>query len=275
MLWDFQPPPACQIGRVTSPAFRPSAAELLAPLRAPGGPWSRRELEAWTIGDSRHALECFALAGPPGGGEVLRVGIFAGIHGDEMAGIAAAARFLPLVAAEPEIARGYELTVYPLCNPSGLAIGTRCAASGRDLNREFWRGSAEREVLLLEHELRAGRFDGLVALHADDESPGLYAFALGAQVTAHVVEPALLAAERFLPRNRHPVIDNFTARNGLIRQGYPGMLCAPPEQNPRPFEIVFETPTQAEFELQVQANLAFLHTALEHYAQLRAIAQDL
>ena len=193
----------------------------------------------------------------------------------DVPGIAAAARFLPLLAAEPAIARGYEVSIYPMCNPTGLAAGTRHACSGRDLNREFWLGSAEPEVVLLEREIRERRFDGLIALHADDETPGLYAFALGAQITEHVVEPALRAAERFLPRNCHPVIDNFTAQNGLIRKGYPGMLCAPPEQSPRPFEIVFETPAHADFELQVDANLVFLRTALDQYLQLQAVGQDL
>jgi protein MpaA len=247
----------------------------LAPLRAPGQPWSREMLGEWDANGARRGLERFLFTGPTGGGSTVRVGIFAGIHGDETAGVLAAIRFLSLLAGEPEIARGYELAIYPLCNPTGFASGTRHAHSGRDLNREFWTGSAEPEVALLEREIRARRFDGLIALHADDETPGLYAFALGAQITEHVVEPALRAAERFLPRNIHPIIDNFTAQNGLIRQGYPGMLCAAPEQSPRPFEIVFETPTHADLEHQVEANLVFLRTALEQYLQLQAVGQDL
>jgi predicted deacylase len=259
---------------MTSPA-RFSGEELLSPLRGTGAAWESTVLGRWQRDETQHQLECFTFRGPTGGGTTLRVGIFAGLHGDEPAGVAAAARFLPALTVEPEIARGYELAIYPLCNPTGLAAGTRLAASGRDLNREFWLGSQEPEVVLLEREIRARRFDGIIALHADDETPGLYAFALGAQVTHHVVEPALQAAEQVLPRNRHPVIDNFTAENGLIRKGYPGMLCAPPEQSPRPFEIVFETPTQADFERQVEANLIFLRTALDQYLQLQAVGQDL
>ena len=248
--------------------------DLLAPARE-AGPWKHAVLGEWEAHGTRHTLERFTFAGPAGGGSMVRIGIFAGIHGDEIAGIAAAARFLPLLAAEPAIARGYEVSIYPMCNPTGLAAGTRHACSGRDLNREFWLGSTEPEVVLLEREIRERRFDGLIALHADDETPGLYAFALGAQITEHVVEPALRAAERFLPRNCHPVIDNFTAQNGLILKGYPGMLCAPPEQSPRPFEIVFETPTYADFEHQVAANLAFLRAALDQYLQMQAVGQDL
>ncbi len=258
-----------------TPPGRFTAEEMLAPARTPGEVWSRTVVGEWVQAGTRHSLERFTFRGPEGGGTTVRVGIFAGIHGDEPAGVAAAARLLPRLAANPAPVRGYELAVYPLCNPTGLAAGTRHAASGRDLNREFWLGSREPEVLLLEHEIRAGRFDGIIALHADDETPGLYAFALGAQVTQHVVEPALRAAEQILPRNRHPMIDNFTAENGLIRKGYPGMLCAPPEQSPRPFEIVFETPALADFESQVEANLIFLRTALEQFLQLQAVGQDL
>jgi protein MpaA len=251
------------------------AEELLQPLRGANHPWSREMLGEWDAAGTHHMIERFVFTGPAGGGSTVHVGIFAGIHGDEIAGVLAAARFLRLLASEPDVARGYELAIYPLCNPTGFAAETRHAGSGLDLNREFWRGSRAPEVMLLEREIRARRFEGIIALHADDETPGLYAFALGAQVTEHVVEPALRAAERFLPRNRHPVIDNFTAQNGLIRKGYPGMLCAAPEQSPRPFEIVFETPTQADLEHQVEANLAFLRTALEQYLQLLAVGQDL
>lgn len=247
----------------------------MQPLRGREHPWSRELLGEWDAGGARHGLERFVFVGPAGGGRTLHVGIFAGIHGDEVAGVLAAARFLTLLAADPAIAHGYELAIYPLCNPTGFAAGTRHSHSGRDLNREFWIGSKEPEVALLEREIRARRFDGLIALHADDETPGLYAFALGAQVTEHVVEPALRAAERFLPRNIHPVIDNFTAQNGLIRKGYPGMLCAAPEQSPRPFEIVFETPTHADLGHQIEANLAFLRMALGQYLQLQAVGQDL
>ena len=227
------------------------------------------------MGHDNYSLEQFLFVGPRGGRDYFRVGIFAGIHGDEPAGSHAAVRFVQVLAQNPELARGYEIYVYPLCNPSGYEDGTRHSRSGRDLNREFWAGSRDPEVRLLEQQIRTLRFDGMIALHADSDSPGLYAFALGAQVTQHVVEPALQAAEKILSRNRDAIIDNFTARNGLIRKGYPGMLCAAPETRPRPFEIVFETPQQAKLEQQVEANIVFLRHALEQYLQLQAVGQDL
>jgi hypothetical protein len=249
--------------------------EALTALHQARSPWLPSTLGQWKKGNDSYSLEQFLFVGPSGGGEYVRVAIFAGIHGDETAGVYAAVRFLQELAANPEIARGYEIYVYPVCNPSGFEDGTRHSRSGRDLNREFWLGSYEPEVQLLERQIRTLRFDGIISLHADDESCGLYAFALGAQVTQYVVEPALDAAEKVLPRNCDPTIDNFTARNGLIRKGYPGMLCAAPEARPRPFEIVFETPSAADLEKQIEANLVFLRHALEQYLQLQAVGQDL
>ena len=254
---------------------RKNFRDALAPLQKTRAPWLSANLGSWSVGLDDYWLEQHLFVGPRGGGEYFRVGIFAGVHGDETAGVFAAARFVQELAHKPEMARGYEIYVYPLCNPSGFEDGTRHSRSGLDLNREFWTGSREPEVELLERQIRTLRFDGLIALHADNESNGLYAFALGAQVTQHVVEPALHAAERILPRNCDATIDNFTARNGLIRKGYPGMLCAAPEARPRPFEIVFETPHHADLEKQIEANVGFLRHALDQYQQLQAVGQDL
>jgi len=256
-------------------AGRKNFRESLSPLQKARGPWLSTTLGSWSVGPDDYWLEQYLFVGPHGGGDYFRVGIFAGVHGDEAAGVFAAIRFLKELAQNPDLARGYEIYIYPLCNPSGFEDGTRHSRSGRDLNREFWLGSREPEVQLLERQIRTLRFDGLISLHADNESDGLYAFALGAQVTQYVVEPALQATEKVLPRNCDATIDNFTARNGLIRKGYPGMLCAAPEARPRPFEIVFETPHQADLEKQIEANVVFLRHALDQYQQLQAVGQDL
>ena len=259
----------------TEKAGRKNFREVLAPLQKGKAPWLPTTLGSWAVGADDYRLDQYLFVGPRGGGNYYRVGIFAGVHGDETAGVFAAVRFLQELAQNPDRARGYEVYVYPLCNPTGFEDGTRHSRSGRDLNREFWLGSREPEVGLLERQVRTLRFDGLISLHADNDSPGLYAFALGAQFTKHVIEPALREAEKVLPRNCDATIDNFTARNGLIRKGYPGMLCAAPEARPRPFEIVFETPHHAELEKQIEANLVFLRHALEQYMQLQAVGQDL
>lgn len=220
-------------------------------------------------------LPKYLFAGPGDKGSYLRIGIFAGIHGDEESGIVAAAKLIEKLHRNPERARGYEIFIYPVCNIRGYVDDVRWSRSGRDLNREFWTGSEEAEVRILEEQLEKLRFDGLIALHTDDSSDGLYGFVKGHELTRHVLEPALEEAGRLLPRNFDKSIDNFEANNGIIEQGYEGILSAPPDQKPKPFEIVFETPHRADFDLQVEAHLVAVQSILDRFKVLISEGQNI
>jgi hypothetical protein len=236
-------------------------------IRKPGGPI---EVESGS-----YELPRYLFIGPQGGGETLRIGLFAAIHGDEPAGAHALVKLVELLERSPEIAAGYCLFIYPVCNPTGYEDNTRHSRRGRDLNREFWNNSKEPEVLLLQSELWAHAFHGIVSLHSDDTSHGLYGFVSGATLTRDLLEPALNAASKILPRNQSEVIDGFTARDGIIHQGYQGILSAPQQSRPKPFEIVFETPSQAPQYLQEQAFVIALHTVLTEYRKFLSYAADL
>ena len=207
--------------------------------------------------------------------DAIRLGIFAGIHGDELAGMVAAGEFLSRLSAVPEIASGYLIHFYPVCNPTGFEDNTRQSRRGRDLNREFWRGSAEPEVRLLEQELRTQRFHGLIQLHADDTSDGIYGYVRGHTLTENLLRPALREAGKVLPRNNNATIDGFAARDSIIYKHYEGILAAPAEIEPAPFEIIFETPQLAPLDLQVQALLLALETIMTEYRLLMAFAQNI
>jgi len=218
----------------------------------------------------------FLFAGPgSGGASFLRIGIFGGVHGDEESTAVGAIAFLEKLHANPELARGYELFVYPVCNPTGYADDTRWSRNGVDLNRQFWRDSAEPEIILLERQLVNLAFDGIIALHSDDTSEGLYGFVKGHALTRHVLEPALARASSVLPRNFDKTIDNFQANEGIIESGYPGVLSAPPAQHPRPFEIVFETPQLAPLAQQVEAHTLALEEILLRFRAIISEAQSI
>lgn len=226
-------------------------------------------------GGRTYELPRYLFIGPKGGGDPIRIGIFAGIHGDEPEGVHALIKFLTLLDREPELARGYCLFAYPIGNPTGFEDRTRLSRNGKDLNREFWRGSLEPEVRLLQSELVAHSFDGIISLHTDDTSHGFYGFAHGATLTKNLIEPALQAAEQFLPRNANDIIDGFRARNGIIRESYEGILAAPPKVRPRPFEIVLETPVAPPTYLKEAAFVAALRTILVRYREFIAYAPNL
>lgn len=207
--------------------------------------------------------------------EGFKVGVFAGIHGGEEAGTLAVFELTRWAETDPEELRDFELHFYPVCNPSGFLTGDRFSRSGLDLNREFWSGSSEPEIVYLENELIRESYDVILSLHADDDSDGVYGFVSGALLSAEVLEPALEAASAHLPRNEWPVIDGFAAERGIIKEGYPGVLSAPPEQRPRALEVVFETPALAPMDEQVAASVAAVKAILAKYRLLQAYALNL
>lgn len=90
----------------------------------------------------------------------------------------------------------------------------------------------------------------------------------------HPLKPALEAASAILPRNNARVIDGFLAEDDIIREGYLGMLTAPPEQTPKPLEIVFATPALAPLPQQVSATVSAV-TILGRHRQLQSYAPNL
>ncbi len=257
---------------------RQSLAAVLAPLQQLGQTSTHcltNSLGDFRYGGSSYSLARFIFDGPPSGGDPIRLGIFAGIHGDEPSGTLALVRFLRDLAQSPELAAGYRIYAYPICNPTGFEDNTRHARRGKDLNREFWQASEEPEVYLLEQELWTHAFHGIISLHSDDTSEGLYGFVNGPDLSKELLEPALWAAEEFLHRNARLVIDGFRARRGLIDGGYSGILSAPPEAKPSPFQLTFETPAHAPLHLQVEATVAALRCILAEYRTVMAIAPNI
>lgn len=244
-----------------------------APVSIPYQPSQRLMLESLPHDEGVYIRKVISKPIKPGYG--LKMGIFAGIHGDEEAGTLAVNELIEWAAEKPEELHDFELHFFPVCNPTGRNLGTRHNHRGCDLNREFWFGSIEPEIIYLESELRRGRYDGIISLHADDDVDGCYGFVSGSILSEHLLEPALTAAEPFIPRDEHPIIDGFLANRGIIRECYLGILSAPPEQNPRPLEIVFETPNLAPMRQQVDATVAAVKAILAGYRSLQAYAPNL
>lgn len=222
-----------------------------------------------------YSLPRYVFLGPKGGGDTIRIGVFATIHGDEPESALALTRVVTALGNNPEIAKGYALFIYPVCNPTGFEDNTRHSRSGLDLNREFWKDSRAPEIRYLESEICLHAFDGIITLHCDDTSDGLYGFVSGAVLAKNLIEPALREAEQFLPCNRRRIIDGFKARRGIITDCYPGVLKAIPGVRRPPFEITLETPQKAPLHRQVEAFTAALKTILVEYRYLMAIAQNI
>lgn len=211
----------------------------------------------------------------PKGSQVYRIGLFAGIHGDEQSGVIAAIQLLQQLTWYPFIAEFYELFIYPICNPSGFEHGQREGAAGKDLNRCFWQDQEEIEILLLEQDLRSKQFDGIISLHTDDTSEGIYGYVNGSTLTRHLLVPALQSASRVIPRDQRPQIDSHPASDSIICGGYQGILAAPEDQHPQPFSIVFETPHHPSIGKQVEAHLVAIKEILRLYREISSEGRDI
>jgi hypothetical protein len=274
------PKPPAPAGFLDGPGQkrRRSIHDLLAPARALAE-GSRQlfymPLEQYVVGADFYQLPSFVFIGPRQGGNYLRLGVFAGIHGDETGGVLGSLAFIKALVKKSRVAEGWEIFIYPVCNPQGFEDNTRFTRRGGDLNRQFWQARREPEVRILQKQLESLRFDGIVSLHADDTSDGMYGFARGAQITREVLRPVLAAAGKILPVNGAEQIDGFQAREGIVNGCYEGVLGAPPTQRPKPFEIILETPQLADLELQAQAHAAGLMQLLGGYRSFISYGQDL
>ena len=190
-----------------------------------------------------YELPRYLFVGPRGGDTPIRVGIFAGIHGDEPEGVHAIVQFIKLLEAKPELAAGYYLSFYPVCNPTGFEDGTRHSRARQGF-----------EPRVLEKFRRAG-------------SPAVagrtrFAFVPGNHFAAHRRHERRLL--RLRPRRD---ADEASHRAGACGGGkisrratsgrsltaspratasfatsYDGILSAPPKVRPRPFEIILKRP---------------------------------
>jgi hypothetical protein len=217
----------------------------------------------------------YLFIGPKDGDTPTRIGIFAGIHGDRPEGAHSIVRFVRLLESHPELARGYALSLYPVCNPTGFEANTRLSRRGKDLNREFWRHSVEPEVRVLQKELSSHSFHGIISLNTADTNLGFYGIVRGADLTEALVNPALAAAEEFLPRDPRATIDGAPSQAGIVRESYPNVLSASLTARPRPFEIILEAPSAAPLFLKECAFAAALQAVLLEYRNFLAYALNL
>ena len=149
--------------------------------------------------------------------------------------------------------------------PRDLKTLTRHTRRGCDLSLELWNGSKQPEAYYLERELGVLQFHGIVNLRSVADSNGIRARVPSGTLAKALVEPALKAAGRFLPRGDNREGAQIIPATTVGRNRYEGELGNPAELKPAPFEITIETPRKAPPELQTKAATAALNKIIEEY----------
>lgn len=191
--------------------------------------------------------------------------ISAGIHGDEAAAPEALLRWAEKNA--PRLA-SWPLLIFPCLNPWGLRNNSREDSAGRDLNRLFHQDDHP-VVAAVRRITRPHHFAVALTMHEDYDAQGLYLYEVQ-RGSKRMGEKLLAAARKILPPDPRARIDGRKAASGLIRRkisprifekiGFPEAIWL--HLHHSEFTFTFETPSEADLELRVGAQVAVLDECL-------------
>ncbi len=231
------------------------------------------------VGAETYQIPRFIYMGPTGGGDTIRVGILAAIHGDEPEGAEALVGFLQALERDPQVARGFHIYAYPICNPAGFVRRTRENAAGQDLAAEFWRNSQQPEVYYLEREIGVLRFHGVIALQTEKFNPGFGANTSSPILNQALAGPAVAAADRWLAgsagKPQATVDCGAFINNDDDDDEAVDFLTTTHELNPPPFELHLGIPRQQSRAVQVQGTVSALQSILDSLRHLQSISQNI
>jgi murein peptide amidase A len=243
----------------------PSYARDVAESARAGG-WTIRHLSP-TASSARPWLQRIA----PGGRGAPRLYFSAGIHGDEISGPLALLEML----RQPDFFAAFDVTIFPLLNPDGLARGTRGNADGADLNRDYRNPKSAEVASHIEALKTLGRFDAAMMLHEDFEGVGAYLYELNDALPPGLGDEIIAAMGRHVPIDLRPEIEEVRAVGGVIQRSDIILKHGPIEDRPDWPEAIYlnvhhtrvsfttETPKPFPIGQRVQAQIAAVRTLLE------------
>jgi len=251
---------------MTDSAFDPRAyaREVEEAARADG--WTVRHLSP-TASGPRPWFQRAADSGP--GAPSLYFS--AGIHGDEISGPLALLELL----RRPGFFAGFNLTLFPILNPDGLAKNLRGNAGGIDLNRDY-RNSKSPEILSHIAALETlGRFTATMMLHEDFEGIGAYLYELNDELRPTLGREIITAMGRHVPIDERPIIEEVRAQGGVLQRSDLVAKLGPIEQREDWPEAIYltmhhtrvsyttETPKPFPLPDRVAAQIAAVQTLMD------------
>jgi len=205
----------------------------------------------------------YVFVGDQPGESQIRLGIFAGLRGDDNAGPKAIAAFIDDLVVFPYLGRAFRIYAYPIVNPVSFETETPFTQSGCNLINEIGRKVKSPEAYLIERELFVVQFQGLIVIHTAEEIEGLQAGVYGANLHDTLVSPILSSLRSFFPTAEHSVVDSswsLTADAGLKQ---------------RPFELTLRIPSSGWQTLYSIGLRIALHTAVDRYRSYLAQANNI
>lgn len=225
-----------------------------------------------TVDGHEYDIAKFLLLGQRGGGQPIRLGLFAGFEAGNLESVRALAQLLLQLKLSPALTRDYALLAYPVVNQRGFAD---VPVPLSDFEKRFARDSADQDVQFFQGELRRWIFSGVISLRTDPSAKGFYATVRSDLLAADVVEPALAAASGALPLASHSVRIRPGDRYTRTADHAYGRLIPPADVRPYPFEVELVAPRSLSGDEQATGLFVVITEILRHYRSLVAHAQNL
>ena len=160
------------------------------------------------------------------------------------------------------------LIIYPCLNPWGLIENSRLNVKGKDLNRS-WDKSGEVIISEVIKRSEGARFRLAINLHEDYDANGIYLYEPPhGKKRDDLADKILNSGRKYIPIDTRKKIEGRWARNGVIRpaasslpkEGLPEAAFLQKFRSDRTF--VFETPSEYDLRIRVQAQVAMLERAV-------------
>jgi hypothetical protein len=253
---------------------QPTLEEVLAPLHAAARDSSSLVASGYTIEVAGAAVEIpkFLLLGQRGGGQPIRLGLFAGFEARNFETVRLLASLLLQLKSSAALSRDFALIGYPVVNLRGF---TSEGAPLAEFEQRFARDSVAADVQFFKTELNKWRFDGLLSFRTDPTTRGFYAAVRSEISAAEVVEPALAAAALSLPLATQSVKVRPGDRYARTADYAQGRLSPPSDVRPYPFEIEFVAPRGPITEAHADGVFVALTEILRLYRAFIAHGQHL
>jgi protein MpaA len=204
----------------------------------------------------------YVFVGDQPGESEIRLGIFAGLRGDDNAGPQAIANFIDDLVTFPSLGSAFRIYAYPIVSPT-FETEARFTQLGRTSSMKKGRKMKSLEAYLIERELYVVQFQGLIVIHISDEIEGLQAVVYGANLHDTLVSPILSSVRSLLPTNEHSALECS------------GSLTADASLKQRPFELRLGIPSSGWQSLYAIGLRIALHTAIDRYRSYLAAANNI
>jgi murein peptide amidase A len=205
----------------------------------------------------------YIFVGDQPGESEIRLGIFAGLRGEDNAGSKAIVEFIDDLVAIPSLGSAFRIYAYPAANPLSYTSGAPRKQTNRSVANETGRKVKFPETYLIEREIFVVQFHGLVVIHTTDEPEGLQAAVYGANLQEALVFPILSSLRPLFPTTALPARDSSFS------------LTADAVLKQRPFELALRIPRSGWHGLYSIGLRIALHTAIEQYRSYLAQANNI